>query len=55
MPGPEVIHVIVASSSAPQTKAAVPVGQQSPAVVAEDNDLTLTGQRRDRQNRVKRS
>jgi hypothetical protein len=31
------------------------MGQRSPAVVAEHNGLTLTNQRRERQNRVNRS
>ncbi|MBI2695373.1 hypothetical protein [Mycobacterium nebraskense] len=50
----EIVHEFVAFAYAPQGTA-FDIGQRSPAVVVGPNDLTLIDQRRDRQNRVKRS
>ena len=49
------IHGIVASATDRDESAASGVGQQSLAIDDGHNDLTLTSQRRARQNRVKRS
>jgi hypothetical protein len=53
--GHDMIHAIVALIEAAIYSGVFDVGQQSPAVDASPRGLTLTNQRRARQNLVKRS